>query len=206
MNIRKCKYCNEEFIPKDRRSNFCSSLCKYMAASRTKRIKQKEKRCANCGKMFSPYNSTDKYCSWMCRDADIRAKRKTNWSDEKRQKRRGFNNPAYRNGDRVRGKKQSGIGIKLFTRNAISIENQMISEKGYKHCQLCGVTNPIKFERHHIIYRSEKPGHKSLHSKENILIVCITCHNDLHKSKGLRNKIVEERGLNLIFGNDVLNK
>ena len=63
-----------------------------------------------------------------------------------------------------------------------------------------------KFETHHIIYRSEKPNHEHLHSSNNLILLCVLCHNYFHKSKQTRVELVKERKLNEMFGNDVWRK
>lgn len=203
MRNRKCIVCGNEFYPTDWRRKTCSDDCRYkLVVNNHKSIKKK--KCFHCGNEFRPYTSLDKFCSANCRIRYAKSKRKRNWTEEQVKKRIGINNPAYRNGNYTRQIKRTFAGNRLFARNATEIEQQMISDKGYKYCQFCKTSITPRFERHHIVFRSEKPNHTNLHDKINILITCIQCHNNLHKQKTLRNNIIKERKLNEIFGNDIL--
>lgn len=95
---------------------------------------------------------------------------------------------------------------KTLIKNRKELINGMIEDKGYVHCQHCNTSNAFNFQVHHIVWRSEKPGNRFLHSKVNLIILCVTCHDKFHKDKSLRNKLAEERELDKIFGQDVLNK
>lgn len=203
---KKCSKCKEEknvteFWKKNSSKSGYNSSCK-----KCNYVKIKNKSCKTCSKDFKPYTTLSKFCSEKCRINHQKSKRKFNWSDEKVKKITGKNNPAYRNGKYCRATKKSNVGQRLFDKNKKIVKNKIIEDYGYLKCEHCGVNNSLRFEAHHIIYRSEKPNHKHLHCTENILILCIKCHNNYHKNKGLRNKIVKDRGLNNLFGNDVLNK
>jgi len=171
-----------------------------------KQSKPKEKRCAFCGKPFAPYNSLDKFCCISCRVESQKSKRTRRWSQKSVERITGENNPAYRNGNFVRGAKRMSKGERIFIKNAREIKDAMIDDRGRVYCEYCGTSYSLRFEAHHIIFRSEKPLHEHLHDKENIYILCIKHHNDFHKQKGMRNNLVRERGLNLLFGDDVLDK
>ena len=93
-----------------------------------------------------------------------------------------------------------------YINNRKKLIDEMIDARGYIYCKCCNITNAFKFHTHHIIFRSEKPNHKHLHNKENLIICCNECHNDFHNNKSLRNNLVENRKLYLLFGNDVRNK
>jgi hypothetical protein len=172
--------------------------------------KSKEKKCKYCAKAFKPYNGLQQFCSYNCANEHQRHNKKRTWTPERREARKGANNPNFRNGQYIREDKwqqpirKQTTGERQFVRNAKEIEAEMIERVGYKYCQYCTASNSPRFERHHIIYRSEKPNHPSLHSKVNILIVCIACHNEFHKHKILRNGLVKKRGLDKLFGADVL--
>jgi hypothetical protein len=103
-------------------------------------------------------------------------------------------------------KKQSDQS--LLKRNVKEMLDAQISERGYNWCEQCGKTRPVS--AHHIIFRSEKPGHPFLHAKINLILVCGTdvtgCHGEFHRHKGARNKLVVDRSLHEWFGNDVLDK
>lgn len=95
---------------------------------------------------------------------------------------------------------------RLFENNCKLLDNKMLNDKWYLYCENCWVSNSLRFEHHHIIYRSEKPKHEHLHDINNIILLCIKCHNEFHKCKWIRNDLVKERKLNLLFWDDVLCK
>ena len=171
-----------------------------------KKNKPKQKRCKFCGSLFAPYTSLDKFCSSNCRIENQKSTRAFRWNPESTNKRVGKNNPSYRNGTYCRNTKRSSIGEREFIKQSKAIRGDMVSDVGYIYCENCNTSNSIKFECHHLIFRSEKPLHESLHKRVNLILLCIQCHNDFHKTKSLRNDIVNDRKLGLLFGNDVLNK
>lgn len=77
-------------------------------------------------------------------------------------------------------------------------------ENDWDWCELCGTSNSLRFETHHIIFASEVSGHKELHNFKNLIYVCINCHNKLHKHKKLRNDLVKNRGLNELFNRNLI--
>ena len=209
FNPISCKICGNEFIPKSKNGKFCSSLCGSRNNALKRSKKPHTKKCKQCGTSFKPYTSLDKFCSANCRILSVKHSRKRFLKFGTLTKNDNFlgdKNPAYRNGMYTRTAKKTAVGQRLFTKNAKEIEAVMIEECGVKYCERCKRTDAIKYERHHIIWRSEKPLHPNLHDKENIYIVCVGCHNLYHKNKGLRDDLVEKRELHLIFGNDVLDK
>ncbi len=149
-------------------------------------IKTYTKVCKTCKREYNAINTLQSYCSYPC---------------------------ALKNKKKCKGKKCC-INKKpcrrntnaTFEKNKRELKQKMIDDIGYVHCQHCKRSNGARYEAHHIIYRSEKPGHEHLHDKRNLIIVCKNCHNDFHNNKGKRNGLVEERGLQKIFGNDVLDK
>ncbi len=134
---------------------------------------------------FRIYRTTDKYCSWDCGKLDSKAKAKTKTTKKK-------------NGDRA------------YTKNRKEKVQENLSSYGKLTCESCfeSALKPPMFkeECHHIVYRSEKPNHKEIHNKDNLIILCSECHDWIHRSKKRRNKIVEERKLFKLFGEDVRNK
>ena len=206
---KKCFICGAEFKPFSTVNKYCSGKCKAQADLNKRSKKPNAKKCKVCNNEFNPYTSLDKYCSPNCRYENEKSrirKASKRWSKEKANKRIGKNNPAYRNGMYLRTAKKTSNGLRGFQRNGNEILAGMKEDKGYVYCQMCTVSGSLRFEKHHIIYRSEMPSHPKLHCKKNILILCINCHNEYHKTKGLRNNIVKERRLDLIFGKSVLNK
>lgn len=69
-----------------------------------------------------------------------------------------------------------------FKQNAIALAESLVYERGYLFCEWCG-TSQGGFEPHHIVYRSEAPGHKKLHDKLNIINLCLSCHKKAHSNK-----------------------
>jgi len=152
-------------------------------------------KCKECWKLFLWYNSKLVYCSKKCQRVELR-------------KRIWIENPAYRNGF-YSTKNPTTImryNQKEFLKTCKQKDNILIQKKGYLYCEECKVTNPLRFEHHHLVYRSEKPKHKHLHDIRNIYLLCIKCHNEFHKHKSKRNNIVKERKLNLLFWDDILDK
>jgi len=200
----ECKYCSSIFTPSSSHNKYCSKRCKILVQMEKRSKKPKTKTCLFCSKEFKPYSSMDKYCSAECRINNQKSKRSRNWDKEKAKRRTGKNNPAYRNGNYCRGKSKTHVGQDLFNKNKNDIKQSMIDDVGYVYCEHCKTSNSLRFESHHIIFRSEKPKHPNLHDKENIYILCIKHHNLFHKEKSIRNELVLKRGLDKIFGNDVL--
>tara|TARA_R110000764_G_scaffold45939_2_gene103207 strand:+ start:570 stop:1193 length:624 start_codon:yes stop_codon:yes gene_type:complete len=203
---KKCKKCNEvksidDFWYKDKKTGRRNTSCKKCSVKAIK-----NKKCKHCEKEFKPYTTLTKFCSAKCRCDNMKSKRSSNWSEDKIKNITGKKNPAYRNGMYCKGVNKTDVGQKEFLRNSKAIKKEMIDDFGYIHCQDCGVNNSLRFETHHIIFRSEKPLHENLHKKDNLILLCISCHNKYHKIKGTRNRLVESRKLNILFGNDVLNK
>lgn len=94
-----------------------------------------------------------------------------------------------------------------YRRNRDALKREIRAEKGWLVCQRCGRDlEGLAVHCHHIVFRSEKPNHEFLHDKRNLVIVCPECHEWYHESKGNRDQIVADRKLNLLFGDDVLNK
>lgn len=196
---KNCVICGNEFMPVSSVNKYCSSHCKYVAELKGRSKKNGLKVCKNCNNTFEPYTSLDKFCSANCRIENQKNKRSFNWNNEKAKKITGENNPAYRNGHYVRGRKQTAIGERTFKKNLKVIKDDMLLQHGYIFCQHCKTNNSLRFEGHHIIYRSEKPLHEYLHDERNIILLCIKCHNEFHRHKSIRNEIVKERGLDGLF-------
>lgn len=91
---------------------------------------------------------------------------------------------------------------RILTKNRKELVEEMTDKFGYIFCESCQSSNGFKFECHHIVYRSEAPGHPNLHDKINLLIVCTECHtgkDGFHSRKCKRDDIVKKRGLDKIF-------
>jgi len=165
---------------------------RYREKYRDKVLKQKKEsyrkgkkyKCIFCKKEFQRANwyPVGKYCSRTCFELDMRNKRK------------GKGNPAYRNGMRVQG-----VYTVKHLRACRKYRNEFLKKHNYLYCEFCGVNQSLRFETHHIIWASEKPGHKNLHNKKNLILLCIKCHNNFHKNKKLRNELVKKRKLDKLF-------
>lgn len=202
-----CLICGSEFIKaKTIGLKYCSPKCAYQGSLALRSDKPKLKVCQHCGSDYKPYSTLDKFCSSSCRIANMKSKRTFNRKPESAEKISGIKNPCYRNGMYTRTAKRSFKGHATYIANRDNLKAKMIEGYGFLFCEHCGVNNSMFWETHHIIYRSEKPWHPNLHDKPNLLHLCMQCHNDFHKSKDMRNAIVVERGLDKIFGQDVLDK
>lgn len=120
------------------------------------------------------------------------------WLSENR---KGKNNPAYRNGEAVKGKR-TYTGLHL--RACAKYRKDFKSKHDYLFCEVCGVNQngTPRFEVHHIYFASLFPKHKELHNFKNLILICIGCHNKFHSSKLKEEfKVLEkERGLKELFG------
>jgi|688.fasta_scaffold135832_3 hypothetical protein len=201
----KCIVCDTVFMPVSKTNKCCSWQCKRKNDTAKRSNKPKIKKCSFCEKEYTPYTSLDKFCSANCRTEKVKSKRIRRWSKDSVAKRMGKKNPAYVHGQAVKGSKQNSEGLRLFRKNREEYEQEMIDRVGYLYCERCGKSN-VRLETHHVIWRSEKPGHPNLHDKINMTKACVPCHNHYHNHKGSRNEMVKERGLDKIFGNDVLDK
>lgn len=154
------------------------------------RLNRKEKEtCKTCGKAFPKYNKNLLYCSKAC------------VSEKLRETRNGKNNPAYRNGLYPARKKIKDLSYKQrdFLKVSKQIKSELLDAQGFLFCELCKTSNSLKWEVHHIVFRSECPKHPNLHDRKNLILLCIKCHNKLHKRKGDRAELVEQRGLRELF-------
>lgn len=152
-------------------------------------------KCIVCLKDFKSHTKKSLYCSRDC------------FYKNSKQERIGEGNPSFRNGFYVKTANKTIIYHKEreFTCIKHELQRNMIDKKGYIYCEHCGVTNSLKFENHHLIFRSEKPKHDNLHNIRNIIHLCIVCHNNFHKDKHkMREKYIEERNLIELFGNDIM--
>lgn len=205
--------CSNMFQPFSSVQKYCSHSCSYENKKKNdsynrslKSKKPESKKCSFCSEQFKPYNSLQKFCSFKCSNDNEKNNRSTNWTEQSCNSIKGKNNPNFKTGLYIRNKNKNRTGDREFEKSKKILKKNLINKKGFLYCEVCGTTNSLKFETHHLIFRSEKPLHKHLHSIENLLYCCIQCHNNFHKIKGVRNNIVKNRKLNLLFGSDVLNK
>ncbi len=216
MEIIKCTICDTEFIPKVFWHKACSKECrrtkdkdymkkyndKYYKENREKIFKQQESykpnrfECLTCDKEFFVARKKAKFCSEKCKWINFSKTRfwknshsYVHWMTISKEWRRIYN---YK--------------VNTFIKTCKELDERLINEKWYIYCEECWTTNTLRFEHHHLVYRSEKPKHKHLHDIRNIFMCCIKCHNQFHKDKSKRNDIVRERELHLLFWNDILDK
>jgi 5-methylcytosine-specific restriction endonuclease McrA len=201
-----CTVCNTDFTAKTKIHKFCSRECKKKNDIDKRSKKPKEKTCQFCSNTFNPYNSLDKYCSANCRVENMKSKRTKRWSVEATQKRTGVNNPAYKSGMYASSNKRTDEGQKQYLRTRNEKRADMLMEHGYLFCERCKTNETYQWEMHHIVFRSEKPLHEHLHNKNNLINLCMKCHNWYHKEKANRNTLVEDRKLYELFGEDIRNK
>lgn len=93
---------------------------------------------------------------------------------------------------------------KKYARNKEKMRRDKLDEFGYWFCDKCKMNNAYQMQIHHIVFRSEKPQHKHLHDRKNLIDLCQKCHMDFHDDKSSRNYLIEERGLLELFGQDIL--
>ena len=94
--------------------------------------------------------------------------------------------------------------IDKYYTNRDKLRNEKIGKYGYWFCDKCKGNNDYLCSMHHIIYRSEKPKHKYIHARKNLIDLCASCHRWFHAKKDRRNYLIEERGLTELFGKDLL--
>lgn len=182
LKKKKCKECDNIFTQYNSLDKYCSFKCQSLG----KMVGDKKEvlvKCKECKKNFKPYKTTDKYCGVVC-------------ANKKVVKKKVYNSTI---------KKTRVVDDPLFIKNKASLIKEMFDDHGYLFCEVCKCSNG-GLEGHHIIFRSEKPKHKNLHDKVNLIMCCVSCHNKFHRKKGVRNDLVIERGLEVVFGMDVLNK
>jgi ribosomal protein S14 len=190
-----CYTCFREYANKTLREWHKKNKEKYKEYEQNRIQNSKEKKCKQCGNNFKVYRNFLEFCS---RDCAYKY-----WVENKTRAEK--NNPSYRNGKYTKkylkeNSKTTGEHLSACRR----YRTYFRKNNDYDYCERCGTSNSLKFETHHIVYASEAPKHKELHNFKNLIYVCIGCHNELHKHKILRNKLVEERGLNELFNRNLI--
>lgn len=87
------------------------------------------------------------------------------------------------------------IEIVLMTRREYIA--YLLEKNSYLFCEKCGSNKPSYV--HHIIYKSECPGEKTLQVQENLILLCRSCHTWFHQEKKNRDELIKERQLWIIF-------
>lgn len=178
---RNCLVCNTSYYPSEDKQKTCSMECGWKI--RTKKV---ETVCVTCNKTFHGINR--KYCSVAC------------FSKESSNARKGKNNPAYRNGTYMGSKKRNQS---VHMNACKKYRKAFLAKHEYLFCEVCktNANGTPRFEVHHIYFASLYPRHKELHNFQNLIMVCIQCHNNFHSSK-YKDKFEElekERGLKELF-------
>lgn len=216
--IRKvtCKICAKEFNVEGQKYNgffrataspwnkkICSPECRNinnLQNSRNQTIQKKEKivtrKCRQCGK--------DIVSTAYCPQSFCGGKYGECFKKHLSESRKGKNNPAYRNGFAVVGKRTyTGIHLRACSK----YRKAFLEKHDYLFCEICGVNGngTPKFEVHHIYFASLWPKHTELHNPKNLILVCIGCHNKFHAStyKDEFLNLEKDRGLKELFHNVV---
>lgn len=115
-------------------------------------------------------------------------------------KRKGLNNPAYRNGSTLG---RNNLYTSIHLRACTKYKKEFLKQNEYLFCESCKVNQngTPKFETHHIYYASLYPKHKELHNPKNLILLCIKCHNEFHSNKRQQEflEIEKMRGLKELF-------
>ena len=114
-----------------------------------KKKKIKSKLCS-CGKSFLPKTSLQKFCSPECFYKAPGKVAKEIYQQVKKI------------GKRLNKLRKENP---KFIKNSRELRQKQVMQCGFTYCEMCH--KPGIVEAHHIIYRSEKPGHSSLHSKRS---------------------------------------
>ena len=199
---KECKFCWKLFMQKYAFQKYCSFHCMNSFTKNNKKKEYYDKNyeniCKTCWNKFITHTKKTIFCSTKCI-----------WVYEWNQ-RKWENNPAYRNWrycyksftkDELSEKRYENnwFQYKELYINRNKIKDQQIKQKWYSFCEHCKTTSSLRWETHHIVYRSEKPKHKNLHNINNLIRLCISCHNEFHKNKKMRNNYVIDRWLNELF-------
>ncbi len=190
---RRCYIHFREYTNETMRKWTLKNKERFKIYEKRKKEKLPIRKCIICHKAFKGY-SVNGVCSHLCLGELWR----------RNKDRAGDNNPAYRNGF---------YSFRKPSKDSITVRHMQACRKfrkgfvkihGYKFCELCGINNSLRFETHHIVFASEAPRHKELHNNLNLIMLCIKCHNLLHKNKRLRNDLVIQRDLEKLFNKKLI--
>jgi len=78
-------------------------------------------------------------------------------------------------------------------------KEDFVDEHGYLFCEHCTRSDSFRYSVHHIVFASELPKHKELHNKRNQILLCESCHDEFHRHKKIRDKLVMKRKLEELF-------
>lgn len=204
---RDCVICGKSFLIETgtkMQKKTCSSNCHYELAKQitgrsvARRMSTKVVRtCKGCSAKFSGHGLYQtNYCTKDCQYKHYK------------EKRTGKGNPNYRGGIWAvggiyhKGSKAAQIHSMACARK----KKEFLKVHDYLFCEVCKISNTMVFDAHHIVFASEKPGHKHLHNSKNLIVVCRNCHLAFHRSKKSRNSLLAERGLVELFKDERLVK
>ncbi len=194
-----CVICKKKFVIYSQLNSHkktCSDDCHLKLTNKNQKeryqrlVKKKiVRRCKNCGKNFlgNALYKTE-FCSMNCQ-----------WEYSSK-KRKGKNNPAYRNGKYTESKKNiTTTGKHLYA--CKKYKKDFIKRNGRIFCESCGSTFSLRFETHHILSAGRFPKNPNLHNQNNLILLCVQCHNDFHSEKRKEEyiKLVISRKLEKIF-------
>lgn len=210
---KKCKVCGKKFEIKSQsmngifrksfspwNTNMCSYECRVkngLENARRQREQKKTKivkrKCRTCGKeVVSTAYSPHSFCGGKFGEC---------YKKFQSISRMGKKNPAYRNGFAIIGRRTyTGIHLRACSK----YRKAFLEKHEYLFCEVCLVNanGTPKFEVHHIYFASLYPKHKELHNAQNLVLVCIGCHNLFHAGKKYEKefkKLEKERGLKKLF-------
>lgn len=192
---KNCKNCGEK-ISGNYQIKYCFNCLKIKKSESDKRYRErnlekirkqkkessligKKRICPVCLKEFERATwLKNKFCSQICHGLDEKINRV------------GKRNPYWKK------------GIHPQTYNRIYFDN-IYKTKGLLPdeigCELCGIRTGTIFDRHHIVFKSEKGWHDEISNPLNLIQICRSCHLKLHAQKSRRNDLVSERGLESLF-------
>lgn len=192
---KQCIICGSSFVIRKNievQKKTCSYECHYKNAIRISKKRSAEKverKCKKCGKNFIIRKLS---ISTICNPCHYKS-----YSKE----RIGKGNPNFRGGVWSRNGYYKK-GSKAVTKHMNACQNyrrDFLRKHDYLFCENCNKNNAFKFDSHHIIFASEKSGHKELHNFKNMILLCRDCHTNFHRHKYLRNNLILDRGLVELF-------
>lgn len=140
-------------------------------------------KCKNCGKEFEKRFSNDIVCSPRCASA---------YKFTRAQKKKA-REPKKNLFKKVKVNKELAEYIKIRG----ELKKEQIKKLGYTHCELCSKRTFVT--AHHIFPRGRYPHHPNLHHRENLLMVCINCHSNIHSTEGGVQEIIDKFGNKKLF-------
>ncbi len=186
-SYRKCYECLKKRFNKLQREYYNRHKEKIREKIRNKLV-GKDRTCVQCKTNYKTYEKTQMFCSKECSNIFV----------VKNKLKKGAKCSSWKGGLYL-GKNKKIYRSYEHDKACHNYRVQFLKKNDYIFCELCGTSSALRFEAHHIVYASEKPKHKELHNPQNLILLCIKCHNKLHAKKHLRNDLYEERKLKQLF-------